>query len=175
MNPNASLPYSDLICCMLEATTSNASSHEASTNISPWRINGFVMRSSLFTKSHQIYLLHVEIPLTGASETGCTFSIWRSFVHTSNEQPTPQNVQTVLFYSLSSYASQPLLLKLLKCYYIRALHPLQNQSSDLNTSGFNPVMNPASPNIDFSINALHGHTVTHCPQLTQDESFMLTP
>ena len=160
----------------MDATTSRASSHEASTNISPWRINGFVIRSSLFTKSHpNLPFTHVEIPLTGASETGCTFKMWRSFVHTSNEQPTPQNVQTVfvLFtFVLRIAASTSETAKIL-------LYPGSTSFTKSiigsNTSGFNPVMNPASPNIDFSINALHGHTVTHCPQLTQDESFILTP
>ena len=58
---------------------------------------------------------------------------------------------------------------------MQALHPLQNQSSDLTHPVSNPVINPASPSIDFSINALQGQTVTHCPQLTQDESLILTP
>ena len=60
-------------------------------------MSGFVIRSSELTKSQPNFpLTHVEIAFTGPSE-GCTFKILRPFVQTSNEQPTPQKVQTVLF------------------------------------------------------------------------------
>lgn len=61
-------------------------------------MSGFVIRSSELTKSQPNFpLTQVEIAFTGPSE-GCTFKIFRPFVQTSNEQPTPQKVQTVFVF-----------------------------------------------------------------------------
>ena len=102
----------------------------------------------------------VEIAFTGPSE-GCTFKILRSFVQTSNEQPTPQNVQTVFVFFVR-------LLRIAASTSETAKIPLYPGSTSLIKSiiGFNisclrPVIKPASPSIDFSINALQGQTVTH--------------
>src|SRR5260370_30684754 len=84
-----------LISRNLRATRSRASSHEASRNLPPSRIRGFVSRSGLFTKSHPNFpLMQVEMPFVGPSR-GSTFRMWRSFVQTSKLHPTPQYVQTV--------------------------------------------------------------------------------
>src|SRR5246500_3071092 len=38
-----------------------------------------------------------------------------------------------------------------------------------------PVRNPACPSMDFSMSALHGHTVTQWPQETQLEPSICSP
>ena len=163
-------------CAKFKATRSSASSHVASTKESPLRISGVVIRSSLLTKSQPNFpFTQVEIAFTGASETGWIFKIFRSFVHTSNEQPTPQNVQTVFVFFV-------LVSRIAASASETAIIPLYPGSTSLTRSiigvkisSFNPVINPASPSIDFSINALQGQTVTQWPQPTQEESLIFAP
>src|SRR5260370_27679808 len=94
-NASESGPFFALISANLRATRSRASSHEASRNLPPSRISGFVSRSGLFTKSQPNFpLTQVEMPFVGPSK-GSTFKMWRSFVQTSKLHPTPQYVQTV--------------------------------------------------------------------------------
>ncbi|MEI0737805.1 hypothetical protein VQ056_15910 [Paenibacillus sp. JTLBN-2024] len=113
--------------------------------------------------------------MTGASWDGWIFRILRPLVHTSNEQPTPQNVHTV-------FVLRVLVSRIAASISEMAKMPLYPGSTSLTRSIIGSriglsiaVMNPASPSIDFSIGALHGQIVTHCPQLTQEESLMDTP
>lgn len=116
MNPTEPLPYVSLIAPNLLATKSRASSQDDSTKAPFLRIKGFVIRSSELTKSQPNFpLTHVEIALTGASETGWIFKISRPFVHTSKEQPTPQNVHTVFVFSFLFHALPLQLQKWQKC------------------------------------------------------------
>src|SRR3954447_8433404 len=157
----------------LLATNWSASSQVDSTKIPFLRINGLVKRSSLFIKSQPNFpLIQVEIALTGASEVGWTFKIFRSFVQISKEHPTPQNVQTVFVFFV-------LVSRIADSISEIARIPLYPGSTFLTISiiGFNkssssPDINPASPNMDFSIKALQGQIVTHWPQLTQEESLI---
>src|SRR5713226_3146923 len=94
-NASESGPFLALMSAKLRATRSRASSHDASRNVSPSRIRGFVRRSGLFTKSQPNFpLTHVEMPFVGPSK-GATFRMWRSFVQMLKLHPTPQYVQTV--------------------------------------------------------------------------------
>ena len=134
------------------------------------------MRSSLLTKSQpNLPFTQVEIWFAGASDTGWILRILRSFVHTSNEQPTPQNVQTVFVFfvrvsrivaSASEIAKMPL--------YPGSTSLTKSINGVMMGSGI-AVIKPASPSIDVSINALHGQAVTHWPQLTQEESLIFAP
>src|SRR5690625_770608 len=101
------------------------------------------------------------MPLAGDSCCGSIFKIFRSFVHTSNVQPTPQYVHTVFVFlilssriaaSVSDIANKgPLLFS---TFFVKSI-------IERNKLGSWSVINPASPIIDVSINALHGQTVTH--------------
>src|SRR5699024_1153868 len=103
INPKASGPFSSTFSLNLEVIKSYASSHVDSTNSSPLRIKVLVRRSSLFTKSQpNLLFTQVEIPFAGASFLVSILRMSRPFVHTSNEQPTPQNVHTVLVFLIRS-------------------------------------------------------------------------
>src|SRR5690606_36540913 len=176
MKPIESLPFCSLIVLNFEATKSSASSQVASTNSPFLRMRGVVMRSSLLTKSQpNLPFTQVEMALAGASETGWIFRISRSLVQISNEQPTPQNVQTVLVFFVR-------VSRIVASASDTAMMPLYPGSTSFTKSIIGcrifsgmPVMKPASPSIDVSINALHGQAVTHWPQLTQEESLILAP
>src|SRR4051794_22190907 len=157
-------------------TNWSASSQVDSTKIPFLRINGLVKRSSLFIKSQPNFpLIQVEIALTGASETGWIFNILRSFVQTSKEHPTPQNVQTVfVFFVLVSRIADSTSEMAIMPLYPGSMSLTRSIIGD-RISSFSPVMNPASPSIDFSISALQGHAVTHWPQPTQEESLIFAP
>ncbi|CJB81602.1 Uncharacterised protein [Streptococcus pneumoniae] len=162
INPIEPLPYSSLIAPNLFATTFNASSHVDSTNVPFLRIKGFVIRSLEFTKSQPNFpLTQVEIALTGASEEGCTLRILRPFVHTSNEHPTPQNVHTVFVFFVRVSRMAASTSDTAKIPLYPGSTSLIKSTIGSRISGFNPVINPASPSIVFSIKALQGQIVTH--------------
>src|SRR5699024_8128754 len=139
----------------------NASSQLASTKESFLRINGFVKRPSALIKSQPNFpFTQVDIAFTGPS-LGSTLRLSRPFVHTSIEQPTPQNVLTVFVFFVLVYRIAATISDTAKIpLYPGSIH-LTRSIIGSNTSGFIPVINPALPNIDFSINALQGQTETH--------------
>ena len=100
---------------------------------------------------------------------GSTFRMCRSSVHTSNEQPTPQYVQTVLVFLMyrSRAADSISLTFMMGLRPALASTPLTTSMAASQTGSGMPVNRPASPIMEFSIRALQGQTVTQCPQLTQ--------
>src|SRR5579871_4492067 len=98
MKASESGPVAAFISENLRATNVSASSHVASRNPFASRMSGLLRRSALLICPQlNLPLMHVETPLAAPSN-GSTLRIWRSLVHTSKLQPTPQYVQTVLVF-----------------------------------------------------------------------------
>ncbi len=140
-------------------------------------MRGDVILSLLLTKSQPNFpLMHVDIPFAGDSGWGCTFSISLPLVHISNEQPTPQYVQTVLVFFIRDFLilDSELLMAIIGLMVVSGSMDLTASIILSFVSPGMPVMNPDLPSMDFSMRAFTGHTVTQCPHETQDESFMGT-
>src|SRR5699024_2273058 len=140
----------------------------------PSRISGFVRRSSLFTKSQpNLPLTQVDTPFAGASSCGSIFRISRSFVHTSNEQPTPQYVQTVFVFLIRSsrIVASTSETAMSEPYPVSIFFVMSTIGR--NVSSAMPVRKPASPTMPTFITALHGQTVEQWPQFTHDDSSMV--
>src|SRR5579872_2189117 len=105
--------------------------------------------------------MQVEIPFVGPSE-GSTLRMCRSLVQILKLHPTPQYVHTVLVRRMRDSRMADSISD------TRKMGPNPVSGSTFLTASimeFNafldiPVRNPARPSMDFSISALHGHTVT---------------
>src|ERR1700720_3365053 len=98
--------------------------------------------------------------------------MFRSFVQTSNVQPTPQKVHTVFVFLILVLRMAASTSEMAKILLYPGSTSLTRLIIGVRMSSFIAVINPAWPSIDFSIRALQGQTVTHWPQLTQEELLM---
>src|SRR5579862_4885818 len=112
--------------------------------------------------------MQVEIPFAGPSD-GSTFRMRRSFVQILKLQPTPQYVHTVLVRRMrdSRMADSISDTRMMEPYPVSGSTPLTMSIMAFKVFLEMPVRNPACPIMDFSMSALHGHTVTQWPQDTQ--------
>src|SRR5579862_3195146 len=105
--------------------------------------------------------MQVEIPFAGPSD-GSTFRILRSLVQILKLQPTPQYVHTVLVRRMrdSRIADSISDTRKMEPYPVSGSTPLTTSIMEFSVRLEMPVRNPACPNMDFSIRALQGQTVT---------------
>lgn len=103
---------------------------------------------------------------------GSILRMRRSRVHTSNEQPTPQYVHTVLVFLTDArrIAASASLRARIGAAPTNGSMALTTSTAGTNTSARRPVKWPAWPIIVFSMSALHGQTVTQWPQPTHEDS-----
>src|SRR5262249_30258101 len=108
---------------------------------------------------------------------GSTFRMCRSFVQMSKLHPTPQYVHTVFVFRIrdSRIAASASDTRSTVPNPVSFSTPFTSSIIPLITGFASPVRKPACPIIDFSISALHGHTVTQCPHETQLDPAIVSP